>query len=1137
METRDGIWRPDSTSSPSTLARMMNTLLCSRPGHLEAALSRIGSSPPSRSGSAGLLDDSLCSLRRHVKEAVDKEELLDQILVPMIEHLLMSKGSKHCKQVLKLMKWLFQDKLLCEGLASSIAALIMTKEDCFIRFGWCTLVNGLVEFTMNRFPEEGKHEMSIVLGKILYQSFSPLLSIICEGSIVQGEFELPTRLSIVAADCTLLLIETLTETAILKRKSLDSMSENQVDMLTSKFQKECDLGQRISQGLEDIEMEQWLWDHFNEIILLVKKLQAWSGKSQPLHAKGLALVLKWLQEIKQHVHNLQVEPGGNMLKSGILLCFCWKHYACLMRLEDNKFSQKLKGMLEEYVSAIQILDLKSRSRERLVRTKYYTQNENDNDAGKSYGSIETRKFFLNCLCLLLGHLDGKQLEVVITEHGPQLLNLLFSQLRYGDEFLMEGSLSILRVLIFKENFSSGSSNLNTAEMDMVLPLLLSFLDVRDSIAKAVVLLFAEYCSLNSDRKGLQEIFRRLEFGDLSQKKNAVDVISELIRICSDLELRQDIAKHLLKCLGDEDLMNYVEESNLLPQFDPHFVLPALVQLRFSGNEKVQSTASNTIAAVLKCHSRESSVILALLDCLSVLGGNPNAAQTTGAMTKDVHCTSMQSHSGEMLDIDQVLGLIPKLPESVENWKFLLDKVIDKMFQDPSNAIIVRFMSRISEDLVEAGDLVLHRVLLHLQEQKKMDERWLSDCHGNFPSNGSAKLGGSVFDHLSPLLLLRVLPLRVFDDIYSPVLYGRLCKNLEASGICINGDDCVTSLLVNRAFSMFEFEDVRKLAAELCGRLHPEVLFPIMESQLRHATQGRDILKMKLCLFAICTSLVARDSDSAFHPAIHRIRKILEMVLLWPSFDADEVSQVQHGCIDCLALMICVEVKALETSKDFSRNWLSISRDASCPGCHTSTSSVLTYVIQRLTNNELYDVSVKNNMSTCHEESFVIDMSHGTSLATIDLSTISTSIPFRLCMANVLISACLKVSNSGKSLFACKVLPSVIYAVESIACSDVRAGCIEVLFSAVYHLKSSVVPFSSDLFNLSVKALKKGSNKEKLAAAKLMASLMASEDEIIAAISGGLLEAKSVLEKAATKASFSELQQLCKKLLACLSSVN
>ena len=98
----------------------------------------------------------------------------------------------------------------------------------------------------------------------------------------------------------------------------------------------------------------------------------------------------------------------------------------------------------------------------------------------------------------------------------------------------------------------------------------------------------------------------------------------------------------------------------------------------------------------------------------------------------------------------------------------------------------------------------------------------------------------------------------------------------------------------------------------------------MESQLRHATQGRDILKMKLCLFAICTSLVvqnhsillyrkfyycilktrillmpssnclfvhqhvqARDSDSAFHPAIHRIRKILEMVLLWPSFDADE----------------------------------------------------------------------------------------------------------------------------------------------------------------------------------------------------------------------------------------------------------
>jgi hypothetical protein len=42
--------------------------------------------------------------------------------------------------------------------------------------------------------------------------------------------------------------------------------------------------------------------------------------------------------------------------------------------------------------------------------------------------------------------------------------------------------------------------------------------------------------------------------------------------------------------------------------------------------------------------------------------------------------------------------------------------------------------------------------------------------------------------------------------------------------------------------------------------------------------------------------------------------------------------------------------------------------------------------------------------------------------------------------------------------------------------DIRAACIQVLFSAVYHLKSAVLPYSSDLLNLSLKFLSRGSEK-------------------------------------------------------------
>ena len=54
-------------------------------------------------------------------------------------------------------------------------------------------------------------------------------------------------------------------------------------------------------------------------------------------------------------------------------------------------------------------------------------------------------------------------------------------------------------------------------------------------------------------------------------------------------------------------------------------------------------------------------------------------------------------------------------------------------------------------------------------------------------------------------------------------------------------------------------------------------------------------------------------------------------------------------------------------------------------------------------------------------------------------------------------------------------------------------------------------------------------------AKLMASLMASEDVILENISVGLLEARSVLSVISESDASPELQQLCRKLLACLSS--
>ncbi|KAJ0043101.1 hypothetical protein Pint_17932 [Pistacia integerrima] len=482
---------------------------------------------------------------------------------------------------------------------------------------------------------------------------------------------------------------------------------------------------------------------------------------------------------------------------------------------------------------------------------------------------------------------------------------------------------------------------------------------------------------------------------------------------------------------------------------------------------------------------------------------------------------------------------------VQDWNSLVGPLIDKMYAEPKNAIIVRFLSCISEHLAEAADVVLSRVLSQMRGQKKLQSvdfcglmkgvsKW--EC-GNFTSEESMEMQQSLFERLCPLLIIKLLPLRVFDDVNSYIMYGQ-CLNEETmheyGDIDIIDHQCVAAFLLNRAFSKFEFVDVRKLAAELCGRIHPQVLLPIARTQLEHAAGSQDILKIKACLFSVCTSLVIRGKDSISHPATLAIRKMLEAIMLWPSSAGDEVYKAQHGCIDCLALMICADPQSPEKSGH--------------PGDAVTRNSVLTSVIHHIIHDK--DEVVSSSKLGC--ENCALE--------------VPASLSFRLCMVNVLISACQKISDSGKKPFAERSLPLLIHSVEGIMNPEIRAACIQFLFSAVYHLKSIVLPYSSDLLKLSLKFIGKGleqistseahtvghdgvkSEKEKLmsvvfslhqermAGAKLMTCLMAGDDEMLESISEVLLDARSELSSlSSTDPSLNHLRQLCEKLLACMNS--
>ncbi|CAK7342514.1 unnamed protein product [Dovyalis caffra] len=1100
------IRKSDSTESmiSVTIGRAISTLLSSRTKKLHHSISGLSLDSTNKKPSLGSLEDSLWFLHKYVKDAIERHENLDQILFPIIQHCLRNVNWKHGGQAMIIMNWLFQDEFVFEAVAADLANIIMRKEDRYLALGWCILVRGLVEYEnfMEQYTLNGIRDNYDAFLKILCSGIPHLVCIVCNGSTLKDGIELPSRLSVSAADCILSITEALTKktkVASNKPKLLNSNASHTISLAPA-ASKEKKVKPSESSEVFNIEMAYLLWKQMEGIITLLQRLFAWSCKSRPLHAKGVEQVLKWLKEIKAHYGHIENEAGGNILKTGaLLLSSCWKHYSTLLHLEDNRFSQHCNDLLNQYISGIQ----------------YYTDNHTEGHTENKDGGLETRKFFLSCLCLLLGRLDNKKFETALSDYGLQISQVLLSQLHCADEDVIERAVCILKAIILKPNHSSGNGLTDSRQMDAVLPLLLHLLDERDGTARAVVILIAEYCSMSTDSNCLKQVLRRLASGNALHRRNAIDVISELVSISSNSANKishfawQDIANNLLERLTDEETVIRELASNLLSIIDPSFVLPTLVHLVCSSAGK-QSSASACFSAMLKYHSPRPEVICLLIDCLSNLSKSPDPSKTAGDVGE-----------GSKVDIDRVLKLIPEWSKTVQDWNPLIGPLIDKMFSEPTNATIVRFLSYINEQLAEAANEIFHLVLLQMKGQKEIDEGFLSMWDiKTYTNEDSVKMQQSLFQRLCPLLIIRLLPLRVFNDLSSSVLYGQLPSQgiahvSECGDVNIIDEECVAALLLKRAFNKYEFEDVRKLAAELCGRIHPQVLLPIASSILEHAAVSRDLLRIKACLFSVCTSLVVRGLDSISHPAILKIRKMLETILLWPSLDGDEVSKAQHGCIDCLALMICAKLQAPASVKESSKNLGTAGKTSYC-GNAASGNCVLSYVINLLINdeNELVSASMLGRENSAFEA--------------------PTTHSFRVCMANILISACQKISDSGKKPFAQKTVPRLIQAVEGILHPDIRAACIQVLFSAVYHLKSAVLPYSSDLLNLSLKFLSRGSEKERLAGAKLIASLMASEDVIVRSISGGLLEARSVLSSVSFSDSSLELQQICQKLLACLA---
>lgn len=83
------VWKSKPEEGPEsiltlTVGRLMTTLLSARPKKLLNSISRVPLHTPSASTSS--LEESLGFLLKYVRDAAQREDSLDEILVPIIEH-------------------------------------------------------------------------------------------------------------------------------------------------------------------------------------------------------------------------------------------------------------------------------------------------------------------------------------------------------------------------------------------------------------------------------------------------------------------------------------------------------------------------------------------------------------------------------------------------------------------------------------------------------------------------------------------------------------------------------------------------------------------------------------------------------------------------------------------------------------------------------------------------------------------------------------------------------------------------------------------------------------------------------------------------------------------------------------------
>ena len=675
---------------------------------------------------------------------------------------------------------------------------------------------------------------------------------------------------------------------------------------------------------------------------------------------------------------------------------------------------------------------------------------------------------------------------------------LLPALRCSNETAQSVAAILIRIVLAPEHL--GWTEQSESLLGGVLPLVEEGDDV---ISAGFARLIADLVARDPHDESLTRILQICGGSSRSAKVSALRVLMEIMRQKGSnlsAETLATVTRAILPRLGDRDLESRKAAAEVFAHAKPSNVFPVLVDLLMSKDAEERSAAGDAVVATLQ---QQTSPAAALDTYFATL--------LAPAMSSDA------ATSGEK--ISRAVKLLSRFAETVRasEWKSVVQTLTSSIFRSPSSSALHQAVAALTPWIGKppASDYVVEACARQLSTQsidKGVNER-------------------EVFDRLAPLLLLRVLPVAVWDESSEKKDAIRECMRRRM--LNIHG----------------EFEDVRRVCSEMFGRLPQNILDEELFEDLRRLREtarnvSDDLARVRSCMFA-CNSALALRGESALSERSRREVRSLSMdILTWVANAQDDVelSKAHMGAMETLASLIVAEIEARKESPHQSAKKTSSALLDTKPPLLALNETKAEAPLGRALIVELDgDEDVTRERVDCARETLrgVLHLACHTKEGVpkwVD-DWLTKDLSLRLAMMNVIIAAARRPSIENAS-FMDECIPPLIACVEHRGEPEVRSAALQALMMIFHGAERDVDETHAVTLVRTVTNILRdhaAGDGPRMGATKVATALLAADEDVLKAIEPHLEALRQGLETAARVAVDPEVAALATKLATCMTT--